>query len=735
MEMIQTLSREAAGLANKVQLCCDCQDCFSDAQAHMHSLSVEEITQVARSEISDIELDLTLRRILWASQEEWRALFQRWRSSALRDIDVESVQRNVAKCMSVISALEKGLPRNNMVMYLKQSVTSFKQELPIITALGNPCLKPRHWAALQEIIGKSVSLDKNCTVENLLMFKEYMEIKRVIFPRFYFLSNAELLAILAESENPDSVQPHLVKCFENIKRLLIWKQTVGPPTVTMLISDEGETLVLPKKIRVRSAVEQWLINVEKSMFDVLKKFVKQGIEDWNHQPFSLWVVSHPGQVVLTVSQIIFYNDCVESFVSSHAKEELEKVHAGIMHHLDEVAKLVVLDTSNTRTKTVLGALFTIYVHCRDIVRDLLLKNIFNAEDFEWTRCWLTLTGALRLNLGGCPTGPAGTGKTESIKDLAKALGKHCVVFNCFEDLDYKIMGKFFLGLVQSGAWCCFDEFNQTSVEALSVIASQIQTIKAAKDSYSVRFVLEGREVRINMSCAVIVTMNYGYKGRVDLPDNLKSLFRPVSMVTPHYQKIAEITLFSVGFKSAKLLSRKLVILHELASKQLSQQDHYNFGLRSLKTTIILAGKKKQKFKCNTSGTLSETDESLIIIEAVRESSLPKFIAEDVLLFETILGDIFPEATVSKVNQIDLEKVLSTAIQQLGLQQWPAQKEKIIQFHNQLQASVGVMLVGPTGGGKTTVRRILERALMLLPVEDVLSINERESISQIIQCFC
>nr|KAF6399683.1 dynein axonemal heavy chain 14 [Molossus molossus] len=953
MEMIQTLSREAAGLANKVQLCCDCQDCFSDAQAHMHSLSVEEITQVARSEISDIELDLTLRRILWASQEEWRALFQRWRSSALRDIDVESVQRNVAKCMSVISALEKGLPRNNMVMYLKQSVTSFKQELPIITALGNPCLKPRHWAALQEIIGKSVSLDKNCTVENLLMFKmyqyeseineisisathetalekmlfkiidlwnttplhlvlhhtengsvliisslddllsqleesqvilatvkgssfikpikglvdewdqkltlfsytlkewvncqrswlylepvfnsleikrqlsaeaelfsqvmsmwknimlkiqnkldalqiatsaevleilkdcnvslehikkrleEYMEIKRVIFPRFYFLSNAELLAILAESENPDSVQPHLVKCFENIKRLLIWKQTVGPPTVTMLISDEGETLVLPKKIRVRSAVEQWLINVEKSMFDVLKKFVKQGIEDWNHQPFSLWVVSHPGQVVLTVSQIIFYNDCVESFVSSHAKEELEKVHAGIMHHLDEVAKLVVLDTSNTRTKTVLGALFTIYVHCRDIVRDLLLKNIFNAEDFEWTRhlqykwnekqklcyvsqgdasftygyeylgctprlvitpltnrCWLTLTGALRLNLGGCPTGPAGTGKTESIKDLAKALGKHCVVFNCFEDLDYKIMGKFFLGLVQSGAWCCFDEFNQTSVEALSVIASQIQTIKAAKDSYSVRFVLEGREVRINMSCAVIVTMNYGYKGRVDLPDNLKSLFRPVSMVTPHYQKIAEITLFSVGFKSAKLLSRKLVILHELASKQLSQQDHYNFGLRSLKTTIILAGKKKQKFKCNTSGTLSETDESLIIIEAVRESSLPKFIAEDVLLFETILGDIFPEATVSKVNQIDLEKVLSTAIQQLGLQQWPAQKEKIIQFHNQLQASVGVMLVGPTGGGKTTVRRILERALMLLPVEDVLSINERESISQI-----
>ena len=129
-------------------------------------------------------------------------------------------------------------------------------------------------------------------------------------------------------------------------------------------------------------------------------------------------------------------------------------------------------------------------------------------------------------------------------------------------------------------------------------------------------------------------MNPGYAGRSNLPDNLKKLFRSVAMTKPDKELITQVMLYSQGFQTAKDLSTKIVPFFEQCLRNLSQQTHYDFGLRALKSVLVTSGNlKRSRYQDHQGAGGSGEDEAeleaKLILQALHETVAPKLVGDDV----------------------------------------------------------------------------------------------------------
>ena len=273
------------------------------------------------------------------------------------------------------------------------------------------------------------------------------------------------------------------------------------------------------------------------------------------------------------------------------------------------------------------------------------------------RIYVTATQALNLKMGCAPAGPAGTGKTESTKDLASALAKCCYVFNCSPEMDYLGLGNIFKGLASSGSWGCFDEFNRLIPEVLSVCTVQFKSVCDGVKAESQRIIIESDEVSLDPTCGAFITMNPGYLGRSELPEGLKALFRPITVMVPDLVLICENMLMAEGFTQAKVLASKFYGLYSLLRDLLSKQLHYDWGLRAVKSVLVVAGGFKRQEP--------DLQEEALLMRALRDFNIPKIVREDEVVFFGLLGDLFPGIDPPRKVNPSLEEQVVQACENLG----------------------------------------------------------------------
>ncbi|CAE7303428.1 ODA11 [Symbiodinium natans] len=544
---------------------------------------------------------------------------------------------------------------------------------------------------------------------------EFMDGKRQAFPRFYFMSSANLLDVLSNGNNPARVVPQFPKFFNAIEKYDL-EYPDGPgtrPVATGMHACIGKEFVpFPEPLLLNGKVEVYLERCIEAFRGALRHFAIRDLRSYAEQDCEAdgvargrWLLEVKAAQGALLVQLITWVQLVEGAFQvppdpDDDDEVAEEVEQKVMEAwkkqqelLLDLIRLTQTDLTKPDRQKVMCAI-TLDAHNRDVQERLVKDRVTSADAFQWQsmlkcywildtpgegtaqmqicdariwyayeylgngprlvvtpltdRIYVTATQALHLNMGCAPAGPAGTGKTESTKDLANALARACYVINAAPEMDYLTLGNIFKGLAASGSWGCFDEFNRLVPEVLSVCTVQFKAVCDALRNKLDRFFLQGDEIHLDRGVGVFITMNPGYLGRSELPEGLKALFRPITVMVPDFMLIMENMFMSEGFLDAKNLALKFSTLYALNKDLLSKSNKYDWGMRAIKSVLVVAGSFKR-----ADPSLSE---QAVLMRSLRDTNVAKIEGDDLKIFMGLLADLFPGVQVPRARDYDFEQV-------------------------------------------------------------------------------
>ncbi|XP_015771206.1 PREDICTED: LOW QUALITY PROTEIN: dynein heavy chain 5, axonemal-like [Acropora digitifera] len=596
-----------------------------------HKEDIEDICIAAVKE-KDIEAKLKMVVADWSTRELTFANFKNRVNAPFK----KNIQSWVQKLSNTTDIIENWLTVQNLWIYLEAVFVGgdIAKQLPKEAKRFQNIDK--QWVKIMTRAHENANVVQCCVGDETLgqllphlleqlelcqkSLSGYLEKKRLVFPRFFFVSDPVLLEILGQASDSHTIQAHLLNVFDNTKSVKFHEKDYD--RILAIISSEGET-------------------IEVGLLGIQMIWTRDSTDALTNAKYDKKVMPQTNTVFLELLNVLI----------EQTTRELTKVE---------------------RTK--FETLITIHVHQRDIFDDLCRMHIKTPSDFEWLkqirfyfsedtdrclvsitdvdfiyqnefvgcterlvitpltdRCYITLAQALAMSMGGAPAGPAGTGKTETTKDMGKALGKYVVVFNCSDQMDYRGLGRIFKGLAQSGSWGCFDEFNRIDLPVLSVAAQQIYIVLMCKKERKKQFIFsDGDVVDMNPEFGIFLTMNPGYAGAL-----------------------------------------------------------YN-------TPCTYHGQASVENICTAK-------------EHNGQNSRHK-IDEDEPLFLSLINDLFPGIVLDKAGYPELEQAIANQVEEAGLINHPSWRLKLIQLFETQRVRHGMMVLGPSGAGKTACIHLLMKAM-------------------------
>nr|3QMZ_A Chain A, Cytoplasmic dynein heavy chain [Saccharomyces cerevisiae]3QMZ_B Chain B, Cytoplasmic dynein heavy chain [Saccharomyces cerevisiae] len=582
------------------------------------------------------------------------------------------------------------------------------------------------------------------TIDSLKMIKSslstFLERQRRQFPRFYFLGNDDLLKIIGSGKHHDQVSKFMKKMFGSIESIIFFEDFI-----TGVRSVEGEVLNLNEKIELKDSIQaqEWLnildTEIKLSVFTQFRDCLGQ-LKDGTD--IEVVVSKYIFQAILLSAQVMWTELVEKCLQTNEFSKYWKEVDMKIKGLLDKLNK------SSDNVKKKIEALLVEYLHFNNVIGQLKncstkeearllwakvqkfyqkndtlddLNSVFISQSgyllqykFEYIGIperliytpllligFATLTDSLHQKYGGCFFGPAGTGKTETVKAFGQNLGRVVVVFNCDDSFDYQVLSRLLVGITQIGAWGCFDEFNRLDEKVLSAVSANIQQIQNGLQVGKSHITLLEEETPLSPHTAVFITLNPGYNGRSELPENLKKSFREFSMKSPQSGTIAEMILQIMGFEDSKSLASKIVHFLELLSSKCSSMNHYHFGLRTLKGVLR-----------NCSPLISEFGEGeKTVVESLKRVILPSLGDTDELVFKDELSKIFDSAG-TPLNSKAIVQCLKDAGQRSGFSMSEEFLKKCMQFYYMQKTQQALILVGKAGCGKTATWKTVIDAMAI-----------------------